>query len=122
MLVHASDFVSLCNCSQSDASLKEYNPLDDENYHVDLILVLKLPWTHMPVAIDNHCPWKTKCLALQVVSKLGPSLNSKFALEVLDLGLRDEVEEVRTEAVISMPVMVLWSVLDVPSHVFERME
>ncbi|XP_068493011.1 serine/threonine-protein kinase ATR isoform X2 [Phaseolus vulgaris] len=107
---------------EQNASLEEHNPLDDEKYHVDLTLVLKLPWTHMSVAIDNHCPWKTKCLALQVVSKLGPSLNRKVVLEVLDLGLRDEVEEVRTEAVISMPVMVLWSVLDIPSHVFERME
>ncbi|CAJ1977648.1 unnamed protein product [Sphenostylis stenocarpa] len=105
-----------------NASLKEYSPLNDENYHVDLILVLKLPWTHMLVAIDNHCPWKTKYLSLKVVSKLGPSLNSKVVLEVLDLGLRDEAEEVRIEAAISMPVMVLWSVLDVSSPVFERME
>ncbi|TKY50719.1 Serine/threonine-protein kinase ATR [Spatholobus suberectus] len=100
-----------------NASFKEHNPLHD-----DLIRVLKLPWTHMLVAIDNHCPWKTKCLSLQVVSKLGPSLNSKVVLEVLDLGLRDEAEEVRTEAVISMLVMVLWSGLDVLSPVFERME
>lgn len=76
----------------------------------------------MPVAIDNRSPCKTKCLSLQVVSKLGPSLNEKVVLEVLDLGLHDEAEEVRTEAVISMPVMVLWSALDVPSPVFERME
>ncbi|BAT93667.1 hypothetical protein VIGAN_08019000 [Vigna angularis var. angularis] len=105
-----------------NGSLKEHNPLDDENYHVDLILVLKIPWTHMPVAIDNRSPCKTKCLSLQVVSKLGPSLSEKVVLEVLDLGLHDQAEEVRTEAVISMPVMVLWSVLDVSSPVFERME
>uniref|UniRef100_A0A0R0I0C7 Serine/threonine-protein kinase ATR n=1 Tax=Glycine max TaxID=3847 RepID=A0A0R0I0C7_SOYBN len=105
-----------------NASLKEHNPLDDENYHVDLILVLKLPWTHMLVGIDNNCPWKTKCLSLQVVSKLGPSLNSKVVREVLDLGLHDEAEEVRTEAAISIPVMVLWSGLDVSSPVFEIME
>ncbi|XP_027934179.1 serine/threonine-protein kinase ATR isoform X2 [Vigna unguiculata] len=105
-----------------NASLKEHNPLDDENYHADLILVLKIPWTRMPVAIDNRSPCKLKCLSLQVVSKLGPSLSRKVVLEVLDLGLHDEAEEVRTEAVISMPIMVLWSVLDVPSPVFERME
>lgn len=76
----------------------------------------------MLFAIDNHCPWKTKCLSLQVVSKLGPSLNSKVVLEVLDLGLCDEAEEVRTEAAISMPVMVLWSGLNVSSTVFERIQ
>lgn len=84
--------------------------------------MLKLPWTHMLVGIDNNCPWKTKCLSLQVVSKLGPSLNSKVVREVLDLGLHDEAEEVRTEAAISIPVMVLWSGLDVSSPVFEIME
>ena len=41
---------------------------------------------------------------------------------VLDLGLHDEAEEVRTEAAISIPVMVLWSGLDVSSPVFEIME
>ncbi|XP_020211373.1 serine/threonine-protein kinase ATR isoform X2 [Cajanus cajan] len=105
-----------------NASFKEHNLLHNESYHVDLIAVLKLPWTHMLVGIDNHCPWKTKCLSLRVVSKLGPSLNRKIVLEVLDLGLRDEAEEVRTEAAISIPVMVLWSGLDVSSPVFERMK
>ncbi|KAL2323976.1 hypothetical protein Fmac_023034 [Flemingia macrophylla] len=104
------------------ASFKEHNLLHDKSYHVDLIPVLKLPWTHMLVPIDNQCPWKTKCLSLRVVSKLGSSLNSKVVLEVLDLGLHDEAEEVRTEAAISMPVMVLWSGIDVSSPVFERME
>ncbi|KAK7343322.1 hypothetical protein VNO77_11979 [Canavalia gladiata] len=105
-----------------NATFKEHNPLQDENYLVDLILVLKLAWTHMLTAIDNHCPWKAKCLSLQVVSKLGPNLNSEVVLEVLDLGLHDEAEEVRTEAAISMPVMVLWSGLDVSSPIFERIE
>ncbi|XP_027365272.1 serine/threonine-protein kinase ATR [Abrus precatorius] len=105
-----------------DSSFKEHNPLQDENYLVDLIVVLKLPWTHMLLAIDNHCPWKAKCLSLQVVSKLGPKWNSEVVLEVLDLGLHDEAEEVRTEAAISMPVIVLWSGFDVSSPVFERME
>ncbi|KAJ1436334.1 Zinc finger C2H2-type [Sesbania bispinosa] len=109
--------------ASASASFKENNPLQNENSHVELILlVLKLPWTHMLLAVDNHCPWKAKCLSLQVVSKLGPTLNSEVVLEVLDLGLRDEAEEVRTEAAISMPVMVLWSGLDVSSAVFERME
>ncbi|CAK8574214.1 unnamed protein product [Lathyrus sativus] len=105
------------------ASFKENNPLQDGNYHVDLMLaVLKLPWTHTLLVIDNQLPWKIKCLALQVLSKLGPSLSSEVVLDVLDLGLHDEAEEVRTEAAISLPVMVLWSGLDVSPSVFKRME
>jgi len=87
-----------------------------------MLFVLKLPWTHTLIATDNQLPWKIKCLSLQVLSKLGPSLSTEVVLEVLDLGLRDEAEEVRTEAAISMPVMVLWSGLDVSPPVFERME
>lgn len=109
--------------AQSGPSFIENNPLQYENYHADLIhVVLKLPWTHVLLAIDNCCPRKTKCLSLQVISKLGPSLNSEVVLEVLDLGLHDEAEEVRTEAAISMPVMVLWSGLDVSPLIFKRME
>ncbi|GAU18055.1 hypothetical protein TSUD_51660, partial [Trifolium subterraneum] len=105
------------------ASFKENNPLQDGNFPLDLMLVvLKLPWTHTLLVIDNQLPWKTKCLSLQVLSKLGPSLSSKVVLEVLDLGLHDEAEEVRTEAAITMPVMVLWSGLDISPPVFKRME
>jgi len=117
------DISFTCNFSQSGASFKENNPLQNENYHVDLMLfVLKLPWTHTLLAIDNQLPWKIKCLSLQVLSKLGPSLSTEAVLEVLDLGLHDKAKEVRTEAAISMPVMVLWSGLDVSPPVFERME
>ncbi|KAK2405514.1 Ataxia telangiectasia-mutated and RAD3 protein [Trifolium repens] len=104
-------------------SFKENNPLQDGNCHADLMLVvLKLPWTHTLLVIDNELPWKTKCLSLQVLSKLGLSLSSKVVLEVLDLGLHDEAGEVRTEAAITMPVMVLWSGLDISPPVFKRME
>lgn len=87
-----------------------------------MLAVLKLPWTHTLLVIDNQLPWKIKCLALQVLSKLGPSLSSEVVLDVLDLGLHDEAEEVRTEAAISLPVIVLWSGLDVSPSVFKRME
>ncbi|KAL6958179.1 Polyamine N-acetyltransferase 1, partial [Sarracenia purpurea var. burkii] len=45
---------------------------------------------------------------VQVQSNMGCILQSGTDLKVLDLGLQDEVEEVRTEAVISMPIIVLW--------------
>ncbi|KAL1345297.1 serine/threonine-protein kinase ATR isoform X2 [Arachis hypogaea] len=73
-------------------------------------------------AVDNDCPWKAKCLSLQVLSKLGPNLSSSVVLEVLDMGLHDEAEKVRTEAVISMPVMHFWSTLDISSPVIQKIE
>ncbi|RVX21093.1 putative ribonuclease H protein [Vitis vinifera] len=71
---------------------------------------------------ESNPPWRTKCLSVQVQSKIGPSLKTESILEVLDLGLHDEAVEVRIEAVISMPVIVLWSGLDVLRHVFRRLD
>lgn len=109
--------------AESGASFIQNNLLQSDNSDSDLIhVLLKLPWTHTLLAINHHCLWKTKCLSLQVASKLGPSLNREVVLEVLDLALHDEAEEVRIEAVISIPVMVLWSGHGLLSPVFERME
>ncbi|CBI37818.3 unnamed protein product, partial [Vitis vinifera] len=85
-------------------------------------IVLKLPFTHSFVLSESNPPWRTKCLSVQVQSKIGPSLKTESILEVLDLGLHDEADEVRIEAVISMPVIVLWSGLDVLRHVFRRLD
>ncbi|KAL6310893.1 hypothetical protein AAG906_025834 [Vitis piasezkii] len=56
------------------------------NYFVNILL--KLPFTHSFMLTESNPPWRTKCLS-------------------------DEADEVRIEAVISMPVIVLWSGLDV---------
>ncbi|MED6160145.1 hypothetical protein PIB30_048625 [Stylosanthes scabra] len=84
--------------SQSGAAFKENNLLEDKHYHEDLCVVLKLHWTHMLPAVDNHCPWKAKCLSLQISFKLGPNFIREVILAVLDMGLHDEAE-----AVIFMP-------------------
>lgn len=83
--------------------------------------MLKLPWTHPHTIIGPH-PRKTKCVSIQVVSKLGSSLNTERAMEVLDLGLNDMAEEVRIEAITSMPVIALWTGLDVLAQMFGRLE
>ncbi|MED6160083.1 hypothetical protein PIB30_048073 [Stylosanthes scabra] len=82
-----------------------------------LCVVLKLPWTHMLPAVDNHCPWKAKCLSLQVLSKLGPNFIRELVLEVLDMGLHDEAK-----AVISMLAVVFWSTPDISSPILEKIE
>ncbi|XP_059445807.1 serine/threonine-protein kinase ATR isoform X2 [Corylus avellana] len=87
-----------------------------------LSMVLKLPWSHSLLITEPQNTWKTKCISVQVASKLGSSLKTEIGLEVLDLSLRDEVEEVRLEAVVSMPVIVFWSGLGVLTHIFRRVE
>ncbi|KAL7237094.1 hypothetical protein ACSBR1_020211 [Camellia fascicularis] len=86
------------------------------------LLLLKLPWTRTLVIAEPNPPWKTKCLSVQVLSKMGCILKSESDFEVLDLGLQDEAEEVRTEAVISMPVIVLWSGFAILTHLFKRLQ
>lgn len=86
----------------------------------DLIFsMLKIPWTHFLEVIRTHQPWRTKCLSIQVLSKIGPKSESQ--LDVLDFGLSDEAEEVRTEAVISMPLIVLSSGFHALSPVFTQL-
>ncbi|XP_021753008.1 serine/threonine-protein kinase ATR-like isoform X1 [Chenopodium quinoa] len=76
--------------------------------NMDLIFsVLKLPWTHYLEVVKTHQPWRTKCLSIQILSLIGPKL--ELQLDVLNLGLHDAVEEVRMEAVMAMPIIVMSS-------------
>nr|XP_048336390.1 serine/threonine-protein kinase ATR-like isoform X3 [Ziziphus jujuba var. spinosa] len=89
----------------------------------DLVhILLKLPWSHSFAFTEPNHLWKTKCISIQVACKLVRSIRSETDLEILDLGLHDETEEVRYEAVISMPVVVFWSGLCVLSHIFRMLE
>lgn len=75
---------------------------------MDLIFsILKLPWTHFLEVNKTHQPWRIKCLSIQVLCKIGPK--SELQLDVMIMGLHDEVEEVRMEAIMSMPIVVLSS-------------
>ncbi|GLT42972.1 hypothetical protein SLA2020_169490 [Shorea laevis] len=95
----------------------------NEVENLDLInVVLKLPWTHSLVVHKPHPAWKAKCASIKILSKLGPSFSAGIGFEVLDLAVQDEVEEVRIEAILSMPVMVFWSGLYALNHVFKRLE
>ncbi|XP_058072546.1 serine/threonine-protein kinase ATR isoform X2 [Magnolia sinica] len=95
----------------------------DQPVHPGLIdFVLKLPWTHSLLAAQAHSLWKTKCLSVQVVSKIGTRLKTESDLEVLDLAICDEAEEVRAEGVISLPVVVLCSGSGLLPQVYRRME
>ncbi|KAI3718255.1 hypothetical protein L6452_19118 [Arctium lappa] len=92
---------------------QRFLPVKDELFrdNVDaanlMQLVLKIPWNHSLLAAELCLPWKTKCFCLQILSMLGPLSESESDLDVLDLGLQDEAKEVRSEAIIAMPLIVL---------------
>ncbi|XP_010266921.1 PREDICTED: serine/threonine-protein kinase ATR isoform X2 [Nelumbo nucifera] len=95
------------------------NKGDDADH---IISVLKLPWTHSLAIPQAHPLWKAKCISIQIFSKIGIRLNTENDLEIFDLALHDGAEEVRVEAVLSIPMIVLWSGFDLLVHIFEKLE
>ncbi|KAI3924096.1 hypothetical protein MKW92_025362 [Papaver armeniacum] len=62
------------------------------------------------------------CLSVQVLSKIGLALKPESVLEILDLALGDEAKEVKVEAVIPIPMIVLCPGLGVLPHMLRRLE
>ncbi|XP_074312882.1 serine/threonine-protein kinase ATR isoform X2 [Silene latifolia] len=82
--------------------------------------LLQLPWTHSLEVIETHQPWRAKCLSIKLFSKIGHKSESE--LGVLELGLHDEVEDVRIEAIRALPVIVLTSAFRALSPVFKHIK
>ncbi|KAL5978486.1 hypothetical protein ACLOJK_029603 [Asimina triloba] len=83
--------------------------------------VLKFPWSHSLLTTQAHSLSKTKCFSVQIFSKVCGRL--KFQnLQLMDLALCDEAEEVRAEAIISLPVVILFSGTGLIPQVLGRME
>ncbi|KAJ0746764.1 putative non-specific serine/threonine protein kinase [Helianthus annuus] len=78
-------------------------------------LVLKICW-------DHHPSWKTKCLCLKIIPLMGCFPQSGSDLGILDLGLQDEAEDVRSEAVIAMPLIALLFRFDTLPQIVKRLE
>lgn len=85
--------------------------------------MLKLPWKSA-LELESSAPAfsKAKCLSIRILSQVGCLIQPGVVLAILDLGLHDEDVEVRTHAVISMPVIVLLTGLDILTHMFNRLE
>ncbi|KAL8556534.1 hypothetical protein ACS0TY_004111 [Phlomoides rotata] len=84
--------------------------------------LLKLPWDCSLSIIESHPPWKPKCLSIRIRSRVKCMTQHGVDLEILNLGLHDEDEEVRIEAVLSVPVIVLFSGFGCLPHMFNRLE
>ncbi|KAF6176279.1 hypothetical protein GIB67_023570 [Kingdonia uniflora] len=118
---HNLDMV--CQPSQDTHSLEN---VIFQNKDEDLVLMkvlLMLPWTHSLVAGQAYYLWQTKCFSVQALSKIGTGFEiEKIILEVLDLALHDETQEVRVEALTSMPAIVFSAGHGVLTHMVERLE
>ncbi|KAK9109353.1 hypothetical protein Sjap_017413 [Stephania japonica] len=91
--------------------------------HAEFItLVLKLPWTHSNMVAQSHSLCKTRCLSLNVLSKLGFGMKTESVIGIIDLALHDEADDVRGEAVVSMPMIVLSAGFGFITQFFERLE
>lgn len=104
---------------------KDDNYMDDENSlgcgfptYSDLVELLRLSWTS-PQANRVR---QIRCLSIKIFSKIGTKLSAGYDLELLDLGIDDEAEEVRAEAVIAMPVIILCSGHNLLDNMFKRLE
>ncbi|KAL6494861.1 hypothetical protein OROGR_031661 [Orobanche gracilis] len=84
--------------------------------------VLKLPWNCGHAITEFRPPQKAKCLSIRILSRIVYTTEHSVDLDILDLGLHDEDEEVRIEAIISMPVIVLFSGFGFLPHMFNRLE
>lgn len=84
-------------------------------------MILRVPWTHSITSTESHKPWKTKCICVQVASKITSILKTETDLEILDLSLVDEDDEVRAEAAISIPLTALWTGFDKLTQLFRRL-
>lgn len=84
-------------------------------------LVLKIPWDHSFKAVEPCLLWKTKCFCLRILSMMVTFSQNGSDLDILDLGLQDKAEEVRSEAVIAMPLIVMWR-FGTLTQIFKRLE
>ncbi|KAI3815576.1 hypothetical protein L1987_15248 [Smallanthus sonchifolius] len=84
-------------------------------------LVLKVCWDHSFMTAEPCLPHKTKCFCLKIIPLMGSLPQSGSDLVILDLGLQDEAEEVRSEAVIAMPLIVLFR-FDILPQIVKRLE
>ncbi|KAL9668772.1 hypothetical protein QQ045_006312 [Rhodiola kirilowii] len=93
---------------------KLFSNLDD-----DLKLVLKFPWTLNPGEDGHHPLEELKRLRVQVFSKIG-LLKSESDFKAWYLSINYESEYVRMEAIISMPLIVIWA--GAIMRVFKKLE
>lgn len=112
-----SSFVSFSDC------MKKQNAKDSDDgpgagrhlvlqnlfNDMDMSSILVLPWTHSFSGGQVHSIQQLKCFSVQILYKIGNKMGTEDVLKILDMALGDESEDVRIEAVMSMPLMLFFS-------------
>ncbi|KAM3298235.1 hypothetical protein ACQJBY_039941 [Aegilops geniculata] len=93
----------------------------DYPLYVDLISLLKWVWSDGHVSTQT-CLDKLKCLVVQVIAKIGNRLNIDCDLELLELAIHSESVEVQNEALMSLPIIVLYSGPAMLGVMFKKLE
>ncbi|EMS47941.1 hypothetical protein TRIUR3_17377 [Triticum urartu] len=93
----------------------------DYPLYVDLISLLKRVWSDGHVSTQT-CLDKLKCLVVQVIAKIGNRLNIDCDLELRELAIHSESVEVQNEALMSLPIIVLYSGPTMLGVMFKKLE
>jgi serine/threonine-protein kinase ATR len=88
----------------------------------DLISLLKRVWSDGHASTEACLDWKLKCLMVQVIAKIGDRLNTECYLEVLELAIHSEAAEVQNEALMSLPIIILYSGPRMLGVMFKKLE
>ncbi|KAL6603454.1 hypothetical protein ACP70R_043815 [Stipagrostis hirtigluma subsp. patula] len=88
----------------------------------DLISLLKLMWDDGGDVTQTCSDYKIKCLLIQVLAKIGYRSNAECDLEVLDLAIRTGPAEIQHEALMSLPIIVLYSGPRMLGAMFKKLE
>jgi serine/threonine-protein kinase ATR len=90
--------------------------------YADLISMLKLLLDDAHVVTQTSSDYKTKCLLMQTIAKVGNKLNAGCDLEVLDLAIRNGTVEIQNESIMSLPIIVLYSGPKMLGAMFRKLE
>jgi len=90
--------------------------------YADLISMLKLMWDVGHAVTETSSNYKIEYLLLQVCAKIGNRLTSGCDLEFLDLAIRNGTAETKNEAIISLPIIVLYSGPRMLGAMFKKLE
>jgi serine/threonine-protein kinase ATR len=84
--------------------------------------MLKLMWDVCHAVTETSSNYKIEYLLLQVFAKIGNRLTSGCDLEFLDLAIRNGTAEIKNEAIISLPIIVLYSGPRMLGAMFKKLE
>lgn len=103
-------------------SVQDAHFRDNGNAENLVNLALKIFRDHSLMAPEPKLTLKTKRFCLKLISVMGWLPQSGSELGILDLGLQDDAEEVRSEAVIAMPLIVILFRFDTLPQMVKRLE